>query len=253
MARKVNQQEGRPIEDLDEDDLQKALDKVVAHAEEGSDLSRKEALLQKALESDLSDEENNELLALMGGSGATESEPLAKSATSGLEADDRLQKSVEVSPFLHGIVDGLEKGLTVIADEVEKSRNQQGEFNVVLAKAIKQVGMLCKSLDDRLGNIEEQPAGPPRAMQRRPQGQPINKSMAGQDPTEDRLSKGEALEIMEAMNIAALRKGDKDASDQITKSIAKFESTNHMSKAMVQKVMGFRAQLRQQRSNGAAA
>ena len=230
-AEKPSPQDGNEI---NEDDLQKALEQVVAAAEPEPEQTRKDQLLEKAMGEDLSDEERTELFGLMGGVPMEDKpEPLSKSATAALDTDrsETLKKSVEVSPFLSELHSGVKEGLEVLAEAIEKSDRRQGDFNFLLAKAVREVGLLAKSLDERMATIEEQPATKPKAI-RKSGDHAASRRMANTDAPEDRISKAEALDEMERMNIEALQKGMDDRSSQITTAIAKYENSNHMSSKM---------------------
>ena len=120
--------------DLSENDLQQSLDKLVTLAGDDAD-SRKQVLLSKAQEAELSKAEQAELFNLLGGQ-EEKDETLGEEITKGLEENDTLQKALDVSDYLQEQHTELVKSLQAMGDALAKSDNRQHEFNLVLAKAM---------------------------------------------------------------------------------------------------------------------
>lgn len=224
-------------EDLTEDDLQKSIDQLQALTEDKG-VSRKQQLLEKALGSELSKSERAELHELLGKSEkpkATRGEQIAK----GLTENDTLQKALDVSDFLQEQHTELVKALTTLADAQEKSDARQHEFNLVLARAVAGIGQLTKSLGERVGVIESQPARGPKS--RGVTGaQALSKSFAGgPQATDQQLSKAQVLDELETMVQESMSKSlggmTEDGLDLITAS-SKYEQFNLISQGLLDQV-----------------
>lgn len=225
-------------EGVTEDDLQKSLDMLDAFAKSEDSVSRKEELLSKAGEGNLTDEERDELFKALGGedtaAAADDAEPISKSMTE----NQTIQDALDVSDYLAEQHTELVKSLDVVGEEIRKSDNRRHEFNLILAKAVSDIGNLVKAVSERIGVIETQPARAPKSTG----VAPLQKSFAGK-PEGEQLTKSEILGAMEAMNMAALKKGEtKIAGEDMLHSIAKFEQTNFISPKMMDAVKNFRAQ-----------
>lgn len=151
------------------EDLRKSLDALVNF---GAGSDRKTELLQKA-QTGLTEEENQELYGLLGGSTET-GESLAKSATEHLDGPTS-QAAFDVAPFLEEQHAALTKSLGTLADAIEGSAQREHEFNMVLARAVADVGSLVKSMAEgmtsdfeairqKLGIIESQPVRAPKSV-----------------------------------------------------------------------------------------
>jgi len=226
---------------LTADDLEKSLEKLTEYAESGDSESRKNTLLRKAMEGDdLEKSERDELFGLMGGQGdytfgSSHSEEITKS----LDENETLQKALDVSDYLREQHDGLCKSLTELAEYQEQSDARQHDFNLVLAKAVSDTGTMVKAMSARLGVIASQPARAPKSVG----ADPLNKSFANQTPAEDQLSKSVILDTMTAMNAESFEKGGNGISDfgeDIGNAVAKYETSNHISKPMYDEVLRFR-------------
>lgn len=234
-----------------EDKLEKALNKLNELAKSSAD--EKADLLQKAMNGELSEQENARLLTLFGG-GQGQQDTLAKSATAGLAGDPAIQQAVDVSEYLRAVHAGNMGAIEVLADSMEKSFSTQSEFNIVLAKAVTQIGGIMKSLRDEVHGwaegTSEQPKGAQNATQAK-KAQAINKSFSGQAAAQsagqgdgDTIQKGEVLAILEEMHLDSLKKGMGGCSksgEDLNKSIAKYEQTGKMTRQLVEEVKAFRA------------
>ena len=237
---------------VSQDALNKALVQLNDLAK--SEKDEKDELLKKAVSGDLTAEENARLISLMQGKGSEQADTLAKSATAQLQpaSNPAIGQAVEVSDYLNAFHSSNLKALEVIADAIEKSDAREHDFQVVLAKAVVQIGNLVKSLSDKLDSWSEQEAAPPQgarsaaqATQTKPQ--PIQKSMAGGAPEGDRLSKAQILDTLEAMHVDSLQKGrggQAICGEDLNKSIAKYEQTGKMTRSLVDEMQAFRAKSR---------
>lgn len=227
-----------------ENDLEKALNLLGTVAQSTDD--EKKELLSKAMDGTISQEENDRLTSLL--SGRAEASTIKDEVVKSLkpESDDRLQKSLDVSEYLDAQHDGLVKSLEKVADALEKSDTRQHNFNVILAKSMRALGTLAKSLDDRMAAIEAQPASAPKAMRSPAQGEGLAKSFAGTggQGVEEKLSKSEILDTLESMNLQSMEKGRGGAAncgEDLTKAITKMESQSSISPALMAEVKQFRA------------
>lgn len=224
-------------EELTEDDLQKSIDQLSALTEDQA-VSRKQQLLEKAMGSELSKSERAELHELLGKSEQPK-KSLGEEVTKGLGENDTLQKALDVSDFLQEQHNELIKSLTSLADALEKSDARQHEFNLVLARAVSGIGQLTKSLGERVGVIEAQPARAPKS--RGVTGaQAMEKSFAGAAPQGGgQLSKGEVLDELEAMVQESMQKSlggmTEDGLDLVTAS-SKYEQFNLISQGLLDQV-----------------
>ena len=227
---------------MDENDLEKSLDKLAEFAASSDGVTRKQELLQKAMESDLEKSEQEELFGLMGGgqvgiSEETHSETITKSMTE----NKSVQQALDVSDYLREANAELCKSLTQLAGYQEQSDARQHEFNIVLARAVSDTGQLVKAMSERLGIIAAQPARAPKS--KMAPGQVLQKSFGGGTASEDRLTKSQVLDALDAMHQESLEKGMDGRSsggEQILNAIAKYENTNMLSKGMLAEVQAYR-------------
>jgi hypothetical protein len=231
-----------------DEDLQKTLDEIEDLYKAGDPAERKKQLLQKAQEGDLTDDENEELLkALRGGDVADDEVEFSESLAKGFQSNDGLQKALDVSEYLDEQHTELVKALTDVGKHVENEGRRQHDFNLVLAKAIHQVGTLVKGMSERLGVIETQPARAPKSRGVRvPQGQAaLSKSFGGADGSApgggEQISRDEILDTMVDM-MEKSHGGTAACGEDILQATAKFEQTGQMSKAMAAEVIEFRKQ-----------
>jgi hypothetical protein len=222
-------------------DLQKALNFLEGAAQSTDD--EKQALLSKAMDGSITPEENDRLAALLAGrnNAPTMRDQVTKSMRP--ESDERLQKSLDVSEYLDGLHSGMVEALGMVADHIEKSDGRQHNFNVVLAKGVRAIGEMVKSVESRLANIENQPAGAPKAIQSPAQIPHLKKSFSGNASAEGRLSKSEILDTLEAMNIESLEKGRNGMArcgEDLSKAIAKYETQMRVTKPLYDEMVAFR-------------
>lgn len=237
MTRKAYGEMGKSVDpEVEATELTKALGQLADLVKASDPASRKRELFEKSSGGDdLTSEEQAELVGLISGGGASGSGDLAKSALAALnlEGSDALKKSVEVSPYLQAHHEGSVEAIRVLADAVEKSQNATSGFNVVLAKAIVQVGRGLDDLRKSLDHWGDRPMSRPRSAQTPAQAkaQVIEKSFAGEADASERLSKGQVLSYLEAMHKSAPN-GMASCGEDLMMAIAKFDSTQHMSKSL---------------------
>lgn len=212
------EEEGEEKSLLTEDELKKSLDALESIANDQGQGTRKQALLKKALESQLSTEENTELMGLMG----QKETSLAKSASEDLDDDD-IRKAIDVSPYLEKMHSGLEKSLEKLSTYIEKDSIRQHEFNVVMAKAVVTSGKLNLELKKALDEVLSRPVAPPKAAGLAG-AKPLVKSFGGTAQT-DQLSKSQVMFALRGMQEEAMQKGDSVRSSAINHQIIKYENT----------------------------
>jgi len=231
----MNASKAKKSEDLTQDDLQKSLEKLENVVSEGDKTTRKSALLQKAQTEDLDDEEKTELLDLLGKSEKTEEPTLGETVTKSMDDNESLQKALDVSDYLQENQSELKKSLGALADHIEKSDNRQHEFNLILAKAVSDIGRHVQGMTERMGIIERQPARSPKS-----RGvQPLQKGFGGSPAPETQLSKGEIIDGLMDMVQTSVQKGMNgalaDGTDLIS-AVSKYEQFNSISPGLLRQV-----------------
>lgn len=212
-------------QDLTEDDLMKAMNKLEIFATEEDPNARKKALLAKAQEEDLDKSEQDELMQLI--SGGNEVEIEEESITKGLDENETIQKSMDVSDFLAEQTNELTKALNIVDGNMTKSDSAQREFNLMLARGVTSVGKLVKSIAEKLDAIGEQPVRKPTSVQ------PLEKSFAGQKAQSDsaQLSKSQVLDRLTGIVEDQLQKGGTTLTPfgvDLANEAAKFEMTGQL-------------------------
>lgn len=221
--------------DLDEDDLQKSLDKLVEMAGSGDTVTRKQALLSKAQTEELTKSEQAELFNLLGGGSEDIEDDLGDEITKGLEENDTLQKALDVSDYLQENHTELVKALRVMGEALTKSDNRQHEYNLVLAKAMSEMGRHIVAMSERLGVIEGQPARAPKSRG----AIPMAKSFVNQEPAGEGLSKSQILDAMDEMTQDSFAKGMSGSApngEDLSVAISKYEQFNTMTPSMLAQV-----------------
>jgi len=220
-------------------DLQKSLDKLTQFATSGDAPSRKERLLSKASSETLSKSEQEELFELLGGVSASEYEP-GEAIVKSMNQNDNLQKALDVSEYLQEQHTELVKSLTNVGDEIQKSDNRRHEFNLVMAKAIRDIGLMVKSMSEQMGIIGAQPVRQPKSMGVTRGTQVLQKSFAGREGGES-MSKSQVLDGLDELMVESLSKGMQGASEHgedIALATSKYEQTHMISKPMLAAVKG---------------
>ena len=228
--------EAEKSDDLTEDDLEKSLAQLEGAVSEGSPVDRKSELLNKAMDKELEKSEHDELFLLLGGSTPEPVTPLADEITKSMDDNTELQKALDVSDFLQEQHSELTKSLGALAGRIEKSDLRQHEFNIILAKAVANMGRLTQTVSTRLGTIEDQPVRAPKSKQ----ATPLQKSFGGKPPAESKLSKSDIQDTLTSLiekSVDAGQGGAVNGYDLINES-SKFEQLNTINPAvmaMVQK------------------
>lgn len=240
--------------DLKGDDLQKSLDLLEEFAAEGDEPTRKEALLTKAQEGELSKAEKDELFQVLGGGGEPTTPAEDSDLSKALTDNPSLQKAVDVSAYLKENHDALVKSLDAVGEEISKADNRRHQFNMILAKAVSDIGTMVKSMSERMGMIEAQPVRGPKArgVQGASPAQVLHKSFAnvgngpgpdGGDGGSEVLSKSETLDGLDMLmeeSMSKGRKGHTSSGGNILTAIAKYEQLSLISPAMNTEVQRIR-------------
>ncbi len=218
------------------DDLEKSLGKLQAFVAQDDQPSRKDALLSKAQSEELSKSEAAELYQLLGGGASKPAKAsVAEEVTKGLVENDTLQKALDVSDYLQEQHTALTKSLSTLGDCLEQSGNRQHDFNLVLAKAVGDIGNLVKSLVEGVEGIATQPARAPKS--KLGAQNTLQKGFGGQPPAAagSQLSKSQIMDGMEAL-LHKSTDGVTTRGENILQAISKYESTNLITKSMMDAV-----------------
>lgn len=246
MADKRNQgahdQGGDP--GLTAGDLEKSLVRLEEIASEGDTPTRKQALLEKATSGELTKSERTELFELLGGQSGESTNTGSEDLVKGFETNEPLQKALDVSDFLREQHEELTKSLRAVGDKITETDNRRHEFNLVMAKAVRDIGFMVKSMAEQFDSFMAQPAGAPKSKGIRTQpNQVLNKGFGGNEPpAEEQLSKGEVLGALQAMNADSMSKGmggKAACGEDLLMATAKYEQTNRISPKLYGEVQGF--------------
>lgn len=245
-------------EEVDVSALSKALSQLAELVEHANPEQRREALLQKSLEGEISEEENAELLSILSGqAGGDAPEPLAKSVLAGLDpsSDEALEAGIDASEYIKAHHEGTVQAVTELANIVEKSQASTGQFHVVFAKALTAVGRELERLSKSIDGWGEQPLSQrPRSAQTPAQAQAkvLGKSFAGGAPEGEKFSRDDVLNVLEHMHQESIAKGmggKSTSGEDLMGAITKYEQFNKMSKSLAGEVV---AKARQMRAQAAA-
>lgn len=225
------------------EDLEKSLSKLGEFVDQNAPApARKDVLLSKAQTEELTKSERDELFQILGSSKEEPVKPaVAAEVSKSLTGNDTIQKALDVSDYLQEQHTALVKSLETLGSHLEKSDKRQHDFNLLLAKAVGDIGGLMKSLVERVAQIETAPARAPKS-KLGPQNV-VQKSFAGAAPADGegaQLTKSQIMDGMESL----LQKSEKDGhggrleatGESILHAISKYESTNFISKSMIEAV-----------------
>ena len=229
-----------------EDELKKSLDKIEQIVKSETPDARKDALLKKAVEGSLADDEGAELASLLKGEKTEDDGALSKALSP--ETDSDLAKSIDVAPALAELVSKLEKALGVVGETIEKSSSHQSEVNLVLAKGLHdtcklalQTNELVKGLSNALDTFAGTPARGRKSAASA--SDVVHKSHAGEAAAEEQISKGQVLDLINAMVEDKVAKSEPllaPCGEDLTKATALLESTGDVSPQLMQDLAKFR-------------
>ena len=230
-------------EELSADDLEKSLEKLAEFVESNDSGERKNALLKKALDTGISDEENEELMSLMKGekTGETFEEEMSKS----MQPTDSMSKAFDASDYLADNHEEFVNVVTKLTGKIESMNKSGHDFNILLAKGVAHQGQavveMKKSLDSFMGMIEERlsslegkPARAPKSIS----SVPMAKSFAGENPNQKTLSKSEISHCLSSMIQKSCEVGQQGLVDghNLIVEAAKFESEGKLSAPVIEMV-----------------
>lgn len=228
-------------ENMTTEDLEKSLAKLEEAATVNDEPSRKEALLEKAKTGDLEKSEAAELFQLIGVKPEAPPSETGDALVKGFNDNEPLQKALDVSDFLKEQHDELCKSLRAVGDRMEETDQRRHEFNLVMAKAVHDIGTLVKSMAETFDGFMSQPAAAPKSRGiRTGKTQVMQKSFANPDePQEPQLRKGEVLSTLLNMHEESIQKGMKGKAvngEDLALATSKYEQTNRISPALLGEV-----------------
>lgn len=230
--------------DLTGEDLEKSLQKLTEIVQASDTTTRKDTLLSKAQAGEeLSKSERSELFGLLGGQAQPQEKTLSEDLTKGLTQNGAMQEALDVSNYLTEQHAELCKSLGALGEHVEKSDARQHEFNLVLAKAVADVGNLVKSVAETVGAIAGQPARAPKSVGVAG-GKVLAKSFAGAQSAEGQMSKSEILDTLDTMmekSLAAGHGGRSAQGEDLLMAISKYEQTSALSPSLLAEVRAVRS------------
>jgi hypothetical protein len=231
--------------ELNTDDLEKSLAKLEQVAGSGDAPTRRDRLMDKARNDELSKSEREELFELLGGEPASASGCAGESIAKSMQENDTLAKAVDVSDYLQEQHNELVKSLQVVGEEIRKSDVRNHDFNLVMARAVNDIGQLVKSLAESVEALNQQPARAPKSAGLRTRSRDVlQKSFAAQSGSEDPLSKGEILAGLDGLMQKSMIAGNPGVAphgEDITMAVAKYEQTHQLSRPMLDAIMGLRS------------
>lgn len=226
-------------------DLSKSLEALESFAKSGDLPSRKDLLLGKASAGSLKKSEREELFNLLGGGSnqnLSNDDAPAENIVKSMNDNDNLQKALDVSDYLQEQHTEMVKSLRRVGDEIQKSDHRRHEFNMILAKAVKDIGDLVKALNDTVGTMAGQPARAPKSLGVVKPAQVLQKSFMGQPVAGENLNKSQVLDALDGLMEESMAKGMSGATDfgeDISLACAKYEQTNMISRPMLDAVKGY--------------
>jgi hypothetical protein len=231
------EQEEKARKSLTGGDLARSLNALEAFAKSGDLPSRKDMLLSKASDGALSKSEREELFDILGGVVASHQDEPGENIVKSMGENEGLQKALDVSDYLQEQHTELVKSLRRVGDEIQKSDHRRHEFNLILAKAVQDIGLMVKGLNETVGVISGQPARAPKSLGVTTHGgQVLQKSFAGQPTQGETLSKSQVLDALDSMMEESMAKGMSGATDSgedISLAVSKYEQTNMISRPML--------------------
>jgi hypothetical protein len=221
---------------IHEETLLKSLDKV-AEIVKGSPEARKQELFAKGGRGGLSPDEEIELSRLMAG---THTRAVSDSVNKSLDPSaqgEGFTQSIRVNEYLEGLHGSLSKAMQDLAEHVEKSDSRSYDRTIAIAKGVLDIGTvvakqteLLKALDAKLGVVMQQPVRGPKAVTAQAGGQPMEKSLGGQQqqPQGMALSKAAVLDILTEMNEHS-KDGLSKSGEPLVEAITKYEQLDMIS------------------------
>lgn len=236
------EQKARPVT---EESLCRALAAVKHFYKAHDQGSRKDALLAKAQSGQLSEQECRELYTTLGGQGPKK-ESLRRSVKRSFEQSESLQKGVQkaqseadVGAYLQALSGQIAKSMGTLADATEAASTRQHAVNLIVCKALSQVGGAVAAIGKRMQVIESQPARAPKSLSARP----VSKSFAGAPEGAQGLDPHVLTETLTEMNRRSWAEGRNGRSPgglSILDGISTLSVNNALDKALLQEAIDFR-------------
>jgi hypothetical protein len=251
--------------EIDADTLMKSLDALDAAADglEEPQVDRRAELAKSAAEGTITDEERLELVELLGGQApAPASDAINKSDPDpDPDLDEPLDKGFEevfseefgddydVSPFLEKFGHTVGASLDIMREDLAKSAGDQVRFNKALSKSFRGVAQVIQRQEDmikslagqnsalaeRLGIVEQQPVG--RKSVSTPREAVLNKSFAGQEPTDGGLNREQIFKGLFGLMAKYKNTGGRARNGEpIDRAITQFELSGNISKSLLDEV-----------------
>ena len=149
-------------------DLAKSCARLLRHVDARDPNAQRKALLKAAARGeDLSKSQTQQLYKLMGGQPhGAKAQKLSKSFT----GDHAVQRTVDASEFLSGLVDGLGKSMDGMEKSFDRMSARDSQFSLLLARTVAQVGQTVvgqsaeiRSLRKALARHGDAPVAAPRS------------------------------------------------------------------------------------------
>lgn len=203
-------------------------------------LSEKEELLSKAQAGTISEEENAKLVSILSGSAPS----MAGDVLSGLESDE-IQKSIEVSDYLEAHNEGVKFGLSYLAEQIEKSQTNAGEFNHLLAKSIVAFATdVSEKIEALSATLEAWGEKEAVAIKKPITAKAIEKSLANEAPASEGMHYREALGVLTDMFEESINKsmhGRTENGTDLQQAIAYVNRTKQVPAQLSNEIKTFRA------------
>lgn len=211
---------------LTEASLQKSIARLAQYVEGRDPVARKNALLRRAqLGKSLSKSEQGELMRILGGDTQEAARPARLSK--GLTDNRVIQKSVDATQYIAqqhaemvGALDRMDKSFGSLS-------RRSMEFDLVLAKAVADIGRSVQRLAKSVAQADAAPARVAKSMGVTGRARPLQKSGMG-EPGLSRQQIDAALDGMMQKSLQAGRAGRTESGLQLTKAIAHFDSCGQL-------------------------
>lgn len=244
---------------LSPEDLSKALSFMESFLAKSE--GRKGELLRKSLSGGATEAETAELAAILVGGSSPEVEAVAKSLDPA--ENEALAKSIDSTGYLDDLHSGIVSSHIELAEVISKSREQQDEFNQVMAAGLLGLGVelaeIRKSLggaapaapeaSGRVAELEAQVASLQKSLnevREAPVGEP--RGLTGAKPAQTgapSLSKSEVSSLLQEMLIKSVdegRDGLAKCGEDLTVAASSWELHSAMSGGLRNELLAFRAQ-----------
>ena len=226
------------------DTLQKALRAVQSYCRANDTDSRRAVLLNKAQKDTLKDGERRELFDLLAGEPARKS-TLAAEVRRDFRKDETMAKSMQtaaeqqdVGEYLEALSGNIERSLGRIAKSTEASSQRQTSVDLIMCKALTQIGGAVKAIGERIQALESQPAHAPKSLS----AQPLGKSFAGAAASEDALGADQIITHLTSMNEQSHKEGRNGMSKggrSITDGVSAMCSSGAIDRGLLSEVQSF--------------